>query len=440
MNADMSNNQTEIADSRRENFLEFAAIFSGDIKTGLTVFYNHIVDKKIIPYKIQMDKTWEVRVIESNAFSYKLTFHNVIIEDGRHPREILLTDVFGERTGKDATGRYRIRFVNGLLTEGTVKESAFTFDDVSVEMKLWNYNYTTYPFAVGTTKIPWRMVCEPVEALVTKWKLLGEAALSEYEIENAILFEFLQVFLEMYLDNETSIGYGKSTLTYDKTKLQTLPVTKRMLRAGRRLFELCRWHELAEQIEQFDEDRHAVFALFVMKITNKEGRILYDHIRDVLHRCCDIYPVNPEIKCLKDSRYQVVRETLNTLFKKAGYRGAYPDFSMKEKPAFIETSFVYERKYTYINEKQKMHMYSFIESYVDGGVQICAIHGKVLARRIDEKMLLNQAAHCCFSDDGRRSAKVTDSLFFTEDMPIADLKQDITGFFKRCIMGEQQDI
>lgn len=432
----MSNNQTEIADSRRENFLEFAATFSGDTKTGLTMFYDHVVDKRIIPYKIQMDKTWEVCVAQSNAFSYKIIFHNVIIEDGRHPREILLTDVFGERTTGDATGGYRIRFVNGLITDGIVKESAFTFDNITVEMKLWNYNYTTYPFAVGTDKIPWRIICEPVEALVTKWKMLGESALSEYEIENAILFEFLQVFLEMYLDRETSIGYGKSTLVYDKTKLQELPVTKRMLRAGRRLFELCRWHELAECIEQFDDDRDAVFSLFVMKITNKEGRILYDHIRDVLRRCCDIYPMNPDIKRLKDSRYQVVKETLNTLFSKAGFKGIYPDYSMKEKPAFIETSFVYERKYTYINEKQKMHMYSFIESYVDGGVQICAIHGKVLARRIDERMLLNQAAHCCFSDDGRRSAKVTDSLFFTEDMPVAELKQDIIGFFKRCIVGE----
>ena len=72
---------------------------------------------------------------------------------------------------------------------------------------------------------------------------------------------FCKYFLRCIWDNETSIGYGKSTLTYDKTKLQTLPVTKRMLRAGRRLFELCRWHELAEQIEQFDEDRHAGLCL-----------------------------------------------------------------------------------------------------------------------------------------------------------------------------------
>ena len=72
MNADMSKNQTEIADSRHENFLEFAAIFSGDIKTGLTVFYDHIVDKKIIPYKI-ITCLFSTNITNSKCFSYKIT-------------------------------------------------------------------------------------------------------------------------------------------------------------------------------------------------------------------------------------------------------------------------------------------------------------------------------------------------------------------------------
>lgn len=422
-------------DAGRSAFADFAGGFSRDISTGLMMLYDYIVERQVIPYKIQKDRSLEIMVAGANAFYYSITFHNVIIEDGRHPREILLTKVSGECAGDSATGRFRIRFVNGLITDGTAKESAFTFDKVSTELKLWNYNYLTCSFTEESDKLPWRILYEPMAELVNKWKILGEMALSAYEIENAILFELLMTFLGMYLDSGTTIGYGRSSLTYDKEKLANLPVTKRMLRAGRRLFEQCGWTQLAGTIESFGENRAGIFTDFVMKITNREGKAFYDHMTEMIKKCSDIYPMNPEVEALKNnsSRYQIVREGLNALFRKNGYKGSYPDFSIREKPAFIETSFVYERKYTYINEKQKLHLYSFIESYVDGGILICAVSGKALEGRSDERTLPNQAIQCYFSNDGRRSAGVTESLYFTEDMPVDELKADIVTFFKRCI-------
>lgn len=425
----MSGNLTD--ELRRQKFLDFADHFDDDVKSGLTVFYDFVVNKLAIPYKIK-NKEFSVMAADTPAFSLELLFHNVIIEDGRHPREILMTDVRGEAVKtEDATGRYRIRFINGLVTEGIIKESSFTFDHLTVHLHFWNYNFSTYPFSVDTDKVPWRLIFEPAASFMQKWQMLGEYGLNTYEIENATTLQFLYTYLGLYLDDETSVGYGKSSVVYDKELLDQYILSKRMRLAAKRLFDLCQWQDMVDLLEDYDGDPRGFFEAWVLKITGKEGRILFDNVNQILEHCTREYPRRRELLAIYAGNRSLVRDLLDTMFESKGYVGTYPVYSKKDVPKFIETSFVYERKYTYINEKQKIRMFTFIESIVDGGLQICAVDGTVLMRDANEKTFVNSAMYCYFADGGRRSARVTEGIYITPEMTRETLREDVAAFFNQ---------
>ena len=418
-------------DLERENFLNFAGHFQEDVKCGLTVFYDHVVNKLSVPYKIK-NKEFSVFAADTPAFSLELQFHNVIIEDGRHPREILMTCVRGECINDhSATGKYRIRFINGLVTEGMIKESSFTFDELTVHLHLWNYNFSTYPFSVDTDKVPWRLIYEPAASLMQKWQMLGESGLNENEIENATTFQFLYTYLGLYLDSETYVGYGKSSVVYDKALIDRCVLSKRMRLAAKKLFETCHWKDMETLLENYEDNIRGFFEAWVLKITNKEGRILFDCVSEMIERCTRDYPRRKDLLPLYAGNRSFVRDILDTMFESRGYKGSYPVYVLKDKPKFIETSFVYERKYTYINEKQKVRMITFIESIVEGGLQISAVDGTMLVRDGSEKTFLNNALYCYFTDGGRRSARMKESLYITPEMSREDLREDIAAFFKQ---------
>lgn len=429
-------NSSMTDDLRRQKFLEFTDLFDEDVKSGLTVFYDFVVNRQTIPYKIK-NKEFSVMAADTPAFSLELLFHNVIIEDGRHPREILMTDVRGEKviTG-DATGRYRIRFINGLITEGIIKESSFTFDHLTVQLHFWNYNFNTYSFSVDTDKVPWRLVFEPTASFMQKWQMLGEFGLNASEIEYATTVQFLYTYLGLFLDEETYVGYGKSSVMFDRELVNQYLLSKRMRLAAKKLFELCHWDDMIALLLDYEKDPLKLFEAWILKITNKEGRILFDCVQEILERCTREYSRRKDILPLYAGNRSLVKDLLDTMFESKGYKGSYPLYSIADTPKFIETSFVYERKYTYINEKQKVRMFSFIESIVDGGLQICAVDGSVLLKNENDKNFLKNALYCYFADGGRRSAKVTESLYITPDMTKETLREDIGAFFKQ-IIGEK---
>lgn len=421
-------------EERRENFLNFASDFSEETQKAITLFYDHIVDEKVIPYKIK-NRQLIIDIADLPAISVRLIFHNVIIEDGRHPKEILLTCLSGEKvTDARPTGTYRIGFINGLITEGIIKESSFTFDDVTADIQCWNYHLSRYPFSSDSDKIPWRLVFDPVKAFVDKWKLLGEYVLSTEEIEHCTTLRFIYTLLDIYLDEKTSIGYGHSSVRFSREKVLDLNMTKGMILAGKRLFSTCKWPELADAIDNFADDKIKFFQDFAMKISHKEGRILYDYCQDVLEKCSVSYEQNPSFINLHGPCFVQAKDRLNSLFASKGFEGTYPTYVRREKPHFLESSFVYEQKYTYINEKQKVTMYTFIESIIEDGLQLNAICGQLFPKNSGESSFLNQAVYCCFCDEGRRSAHMTEGLFFTEEMPLGEVDEDTVEFFKRCVM------
>lgn len=428
----MSNNK--MIEQERQAFLDFAAGFSDEVSKVLTIFYDFIVGKAVISYKIK-NRDFVIRVAETTAYELTLTFHGVLIEDGRHPREILMTAVRGEKLEQG----YRLRFINGLVTEGVIKESAFTFEDVSARIRLWNYNFSTVPFTADTDKIPWRLICEPIDAFVDKWQVLGEDSLNEYEIEYAVLFQFLHIYIGLYLHPETRIGYGRTSITYDRDLIDRCILSKRMLMAAKRLFTSCEWTELAALLENYEEHKRAFFEAWAYKITRKEGRILYDYLKEMIDRCCRDYPRMNVLLPIYAGNHSYVKETLEELFKSRGFKGTFPNYVYKDRPKFIETSQVYERKYTYVNEKQKVVLYSFIESVVDGGILIYAVRGCVLSKDRTERQFLNDALYCYFTDGGRRSAKLTEHLFITPEMTREEIKQSIVEFFRKCISTGAQN-
>lgn len=420
----------QMTEQKRAAFLEFAAGFHEDVYKSLIVFCDYVVDKSVIPYKIK-NREFVVNVAQTTAFSITLTFKNVLIEDGRHPREILMTDVRGEKT----KGGYRIYFKNGLNAdaEGTLKESSFFFEDVQARIVLWNYNLCTFPLTKDTDKVPWRLVCEPIDAFMDKWLVLGKQWMNTYEIEYALFFKFLHLYLGWYLHPETEIGYGRTSIKYDRSLEEICHLTKPVLRAAKRVFLLCQWEELAHLADHYEEDPYAFFEAWVYKITHKEGRFLFDLLRDILEKCCRNYPRIGSVLSIYAGNHSQMKGMLDTLFKNRGWFGHYPVYSYKIKPKFIETNTVYERKYTYINEKKKTLLMRFVESVHDGGIQLVAVEGSILSRDRNEKTLINDALYGYFSDGGRREAHLIEETFITNTMTREELGQNITLFFKNCM-------
>ena len=117
----MSNN--DFVDAK---FQQFVQQFHTEEQKVLLAFYRELVGKRSIPYKIT-DRNFTVTVQKSQGFSIDIEFQDVLIEDGRHPKEIFMESLRGERL---SDGRYRLSFINGLAaqTEGQVsKESSFSF-------------------------------------------------------------------------------------------------------------------------------------------------------------------------------------------------------------------------------------------------------------------------------------------------------------------------
>lgn len=418
----------QMTEREREAFLKFAAGFPEDVRKGLTVFCDYVVNQVVIPYKIK-NREFVVKVAETTAFSMTLVFHDVLIEDGRHPREILMTGIRGEKTAHG----YRIYFKNGLITDGTAKESSFYFERITSKIELWNYNICTEPITIDEDKVPWRLINEPINAFIDKWNILGEQWLNTYEIENALFFKFLYLYLGWYLQPDTVIGYGRTSIRYNKELQEVCALPKPVLRAAKRVFVLCQWEDLVKLADNYEAEPYAFFEAWVYKITHKEGRFLFDLLKEILDKCCRNYSRPGQVLAICAGSHSMMKGMLDNLFKNRGWFGHYPIYSYRAKPKFIETNTVYERKYTYINEKKKTVLIRFVESVHDGGMQIAAVSGSILSRDKNEKTLLNDALYGYFSDGGRREAHVIEQCFITESMTKEELSRQVTLFFKQCI-------
>ena len=195
-----------------EAFHQFVQQFNTEEQKVLWAFYRELVGKRKIPYKIK-ERKFVVNVQMSQGFAIDIEFQDVLIEDGRHPKEIFMESLRGERL---SNGRYRLSFLNRLgLAEGQEpKESAFSFSSFKGAMRMWDYKVQTLALENETKGIPWNFIYETFGAIDLKRAVLGETALNDHEIKALQIYDFLCPYLQLYLNPMTKVGFGKSTVLY----------------------------------------------------------------------------------------------------------------------------------------------------------------------------------------------------------------------------------
>ena len=192
-----------------EAFHEFVQQFNKEEQKVLWAFYRELVGKRKISYKIR-ERNFVVNVQMTQGFVIDVEFQDVLIEDGRHPKEIFMESLRGERL---SNGRYRFSFLNRLgLAEGQEpKESAFSFKSFKARLRMWNYQVHTLALTNDTQGMPWTLINETFGAIDLKRAVLGESSLNGHEEKAMQIYDFFCPYLQLYLHPMTKVGFGKDT-------------------------------------------------------------------------------------------------------------------------------------------------------------------------------------------------------------------------------------
>ena len=391
---------------------DFARFYTGSNRQAILLFGKLVESHQVIPYKIR-NKDFSIEVASTTAFTLNLVFHNVLIEDGRHPAEIMMDQIRFER----GEGVFRLKFVNILKQEEPPKISSFVFDSLGSATLLWNYNFYTREILPDSQKIPWCLLEEPLKALLAKATYLGSDSLNEYEKKILPAVEFLDIIFGVYLHENTKIAYGRSNIYYDKDVLDAMVFTDSQKKAGIALMEQFGWRESRQSFLHWDEDKEAFFKSFVRQLTQKEGKTLYTWLMSNLSAATSEYPRLKQVLPVYAGNHRIICTCIDKVLHDCGFDGSYPDFRKEKKASFIEISQVYERKYTYLNEKKKLELISFVESIVNGCLTVTAIKGTILGRKkTDIYDTAMTAIDGCFTEQGRRRCAVDSVLTIDPDM------------------------
>ena len=409
---------------------DFARFYTGSNRQAILLFGKLVESRQVIPYKIR-NKDFSIEVASTTAFTLNLVFHNVLIEDGRHPAEIMMDNIRIER----GDGIFRLKFNNILKQEEPPKVSSFVFDSLESATLLWNYNFYTQELLPGSQKIPWCLLDEPMRALLGKATYLGGDFLNEYEKKILPTVQFLDVIFSVFLHEDTKIAYGRSNIYYDKEVLDAMVFSESQKKAGITLMEHFGWLESKQSFLHIDEDKDGFFKSFVRQLTQKEGKTLYTWLKSNLSAATSEYPRLKQVLPVYAGNHRIICTCIDKIMHDCGFEGSYPDFRKEKKAAFIEISQVYERKYTYLNEKKKLELLSFVESIVNGCLTVTAIQGTILGRRkTDIYDTAMTAIDGCFTEQGRRRCQVSAVLTIDPDMDegqVMDLTQSfVVGLVK----------
>ncbi len=409
---------------------DFARFYTGSNRQAILLFGKLVESRQVIPYKIR-NKDFSIEVASTTAFTLNLVFHNVLIEDGRHPAEIMMDNIRIER----GDGIFRLKFNNILKQEEPPKVSSFVFDSLESATLLWNYNFYTQELLPGSQKIPWCLLDEPMRALLGKATYLGGDFLNEYEKKILPAVQFLDVIFGVFLHENTKIAYGRSNIYYDKEVLDAMVFSESQKKAGITLMEHFGWLESKLRFLHIDEGKDEFFKSFVRQLTQKEGKTLYTWLKSNLSAATSEYPRLKQVLPVYAGNHRIICTCIDKIMHDCGFEGSYPDFRKEKKAAFIEISQVYERKYTYLNEKKKLELLSFVESIVNGCLTVTAIQGTILGRRkTDIYDTAMTAIDGCFTEQGRRRCQVSSVLTIDPDMDegqVMDLTQSfVVGLVK----------
>ena len=427
-------------------YREFVELFNGEEKQALNGLAEYVVGQKRIPYKIK-NRTLHVDVLSTPAMSLELDFTDVLIEDGRHPREILITHLSGERferietiKGTDGTEAkitipyYRLSFVNGL-SEGPyqVKESSFVFRGLQGSLCLYNYDSAMEPLDVNADKLPWRILMHPLKAMLEKAQILGVESLDRDELQALPLLCVFYELIQFYLAPTTEAGVGRSLIRFDEELAENFAFSQEDLNAACEYLAPYGMEELTGWLHKAISERSAFCRYWIQFASMKKAETLYKILTDILDECSRYYEKKPlPLSCRKHR--SAVRRALNEYFCRHKWRGEFPNYRRSEASSFLEVSNVYKRMYTYINEKQKAFFVDFIEGVTENSYTVTAVSGYVLLKD-SENARDYRALSGYFLDGGRRNSHIVGQITI-DDMMSSDQVIELLNTMMQDIMKE----
>ena len=399
-----------------DNFRRFVQQFNIEDQNALLAFYRELVGKRVIPYKIK-DHIFEVRVQSCQGFMLDMEFQDVLIEDGRHPKEILMENLRGEVL---PDGRYRFIFVNRLSSSAD-KESSFSFSAFCAKAHFWDYSVHTLELTGSTQGFPWNILYETLCSIEEKHHVLGVKHMNGFERKALGIFEFMKPYMELYLMPTTKIGFGRSTVLVDPERINWNLTEKSQLRAAD-FFAGLGLRRLSEGFESGKAMNREFIKEVLYTMRSLKGNIIYRTLRQTIESSGRQYKRLYESKDSMRMFHTYISDKINQVFQSHGWTGSYPSYSMVLQPEFIEVSNVYSKQYSYLNEKVKFIYFDFIESIVDGKYQIVPVTGMMLPKNSNIDYRKCTSIDCFFLDSGRRNGAIFEDLIFTEDMPKKEVK------------------
>ena len=402
-----------------EAFHQFVQQFNMAEQKVLWAFYRELVGKRKIPYKIK-ERKFLVNVQMSQGFAIDVEFEDVLIEDGRHPKEIFMESLRGERL---SNGRYRLTFLNrlGVADGQEPKESSFSFSKVRGGTRMWDYKVQTSALKNDTKGMPWNFIYDALSAIDMKRGVLGEAVLNDHEMKALQIYDFFCPYLQLYLDPMTKIGFGKSTVLYTSSAFNAGLEMMAMKQASvffdglgmKRLSGLflkgeCNDRELIQEL---------LYTMYSIK-----GNIIYRTLKQLIDACGRDYPGLYEYDKEMSKFHGYIKEKIQKTFAEHGWSGTYPSYMMKVEPNFVEVSNVYKRQYAYLNEKAKFIYFDFIESISDGELCVTPVTGLILPKNANIDYRKRSGLECFFFDGGRRNGAVIEDLAVAESMTVNEVR------------------
>ena len=408
-----------------EAFHQFVQQFNTEEQKVLWAFYRELVGKRKIPYKIK-ERKFIVNVQMSQGFAIDIEFQDVLIEDGRHPKEIFMESLRGERL---SNGRYRLSFLNRLgLAEGQEpKESAFSFSSFKGAMRMWDYKVQTLALENETKGIPWNFIYETFGAIDLKRAVLGETALNDHEIKALQIYDFLCPYLQLYLNPMTKVGFGKSTVLYTSSAFDAgLEMTA--MKNAASFFDGLGMKRLANMFLQGECNNRDLIQELLYTMYSIKGNIIYRTLKQLIDACGKDYPGLYEYDKEMSKFHSYIKEKVQKIFGDHEWSGSYPSYMMKVEPEFVEVSNVYKRQYAYLNEKAKFIYFDFIESVVDGELRVTPVTGMILPKNSNIDYRKRSSLDCFFFDGGRRNGAVIEDLAVSESMTVNEVRHKMKQF------------
>lgn len=404
-----------------EDFHQFVQQFHIEEQRVLLAFYRELVGKRKIPYKIK-DRNFSVNVQMCQGFAVDVEFQDVLIEDGRHPKEIFMDSLRGERL---EDGRYRLSFVNRLapLSEGqALKESSFSFSSLRGGVRLWDYHVHTLSLGKDTAGLPWNMIYETFMAIEQKRDVLGMNYLNVSEQKALAIFRFMRPYLQLYLQPTTKIGFGKSTVLFDHEKV-VWGLDKKLQEQAAEFFAGLGLRRLASGFSKEAGENKEFIRELLYTMRSLKGNSIYRALSGLIQDC------GREHRGLNESDEDMnmfrsyVRERINKVFLEHGWKESYPSYAAVAEPNFVEVSSIYRKQYAYLNEKIKFLYFDFVESIVDNQYHITTLSGMILPKNSNIDYRKCTSMDCFFLDGGRRNGAVIEDLVFKESMSRKEIRE-----------------